>query len=491
MSRRMKPTINPQILNNGRINSTVIFSSREFILWFQILFILLFIFGNSSHAFQSAALKQLWDVPTGEVKAKTVKSYVMNRIKVEEIYYSSREFKGKPVKIFGYFCYPAKFSGKLPAILLSHGGGGTASRPRAVAWAKRGYAVLAIDLPGKGENRGGSHSSGPYMDVPVLLRTRPDPSYNYLVHAVAATRNGINYLCQRPEVDRARIGMIGLSWGGVLAILTNGQDERLKAAVNVFGAGYIPEGCTWEDWFGAMSTQEISAWYNLIDPRNFLATQHAPILFITGTNDHCYYLPTFQKSFLEVKAEKGLILIPNGKHKFLSSYQTPALAWLDQYLKGKGNSFPTIAIQNPVMKGTEKIVIPVKTSAVKGIKRVSLYISAGGPQQWTIRKWQEIKPHRENGIYYFGLPARSIEPETIFYADVKDKTGRGSSTLVQSLIAIKTAPGKRIFAYSSPIRQTFRHENFHLVGGSGEAVSNLSLAKGAQNYHFIQKGVSY
>ena len=36
--------------------------------------------------------------------------------------------------------------------------------------------------------------------------------------------------------------MIGLSWGGVLTILTNGQDERLKAAVNVFGAGYIPEG---------------------------------------------------------------------------------------------------------------------------------------------------------------------------------------------------------------------------------------------------------
>ena len=458
-------------------------------IWGFLLSILLL--GGNAHAFQSDALKQLWDVPTGEVKAKTVKSYINNRIKIEEIYYSSRPFKGKPVNIFGYFCYPAKFTGKLPAILLSHGGGGTASRPRAVAWAKRGYAVLAIDLPGKGENRLGSRSGGPDMNVPVLLRTRPEPSYNYLVHAVAAARNGINYLCQRPEVDHERIGMIGLSWGGVLTILTNGQDDRLKAAVNVFGAGYIPEGCTWEDWFGAMSTQEITAWYDLIDPKNFLASQHAPILFITGTNDHCYYLPTFQKSFQEIKIEKEVVIIPNGKHKFLSSDQTPALAWLDQYLKGKGNSFPLISIQNPMMKGEEKIVIPVKASAAKGIKRVSLYISAGGPQQWTVRQWQEVKPHLEDGIYYFGLPTRSIEPETVFFADVKDKTGRESSTLVQSLIAIKIAPGKRTFAYSSPIRQTFRHDNFRLVGGSGEVVSNLLLAKGAQSYQFIQKGGSY
>lgn len=456
--------------------------------WGILLSVLLF--GGSAQAFQSEALKQLWDIPTGEVKAQTVKAYKRGTIKVEEVYYQSRPFKGKPVKIFGYYCYPTARKGKLPAILLSHGGGGTASRPRALAWAKRGYAVLAIDLPGKGENRRASRSTGPDMTVPILLRTKPEPSFNYLIHAVAAARNGITYLTQRAEADRNRIGMIGLSWGGVLTILTNGQDERLKAAVNVFGAGYIPEGCTWEDWFTAMSTQERSDWDNYIDPKNFLATQHAPILFISGTNDHCYYLPTFQKSYGEVNCEKNYALIPNGKHKFLSSLQTPSLAWLDRKLK-YGGSFPSIKILPPFQKGEDRIIIPVKVSAGKGLKSVLMYYNAGGPQQWTQKSWLEVKPHTENGIYYFGIPAQRLKPEVLFFVNAKDKQGGLTSTPARALLAIKVAPGKRVYALTAPISQTYRHENIIPIVGTEEVAAHLFLAKNAQSYKLIQKGVSY
>jgi predicted dienelactone hydrolase len=81
-------------------------------------------------SFRSEEMRQLWDVPTTEVKAQTVKTYNRGKIRVEEIYYQSRSFKRKPVKIFGYFAYPRAHSGKLPAIPLSHGGGGTACRAR-------------------------------------------------------------------------------------------------------------------------------------------------------------------------------------------------------------------------------------------------------------------------------------------------------------------------------------------------------------------------
>jgi cephalosporin-C deacetylase-like acetyl esterase len=425
-------------------------------------------------------MRQLWDVPTAEVKAQTVKAYNRGKIRVEEIYYQSRSFKRKPVRIFGYFAYPRVHAGKLPAILLSHGGGGTASLPRSIAWAQRGYAVLAIDLPGKGENRSGSRSTGPDMNVPILLRTQPDPSYNYLVHAVAAARNGITYLTQRKEVDPERIGMIGLSWGGVLTLLTNGQDSRLKAAVNVFGAGYIPEGCTWENRFFTMSAYDKDRWDTYIDPKNFLASQHAPILFITGTNDHCYYLPTFQKSYEDVTVAKNYWLIPNLRHKFLGSAQGPALAWLDGKLKkaAAAAAFPQIQELSIAEKGGDRIVISIRASAAQAVKSVRLYYTEGGPLQWTAKKWQEVVPYQEDGVYYFSLPVRLLQPELLYYVSVKDARGGAASSLVKSLFKARLADGRQTFALSSSIRQVFCHEKpIVLLNGAEAAGAGFFYSK--------------
>jgi cephalosporin-C deacetylase-like acetyl esterase len=441
------------------------------------------------HPTESKMIHELWDVSTRELQAQTIKSYDQGPIRVEEVYYYSRPYKGKPVKIFGYYCFPSSRKGKLPAILLSHGGGGTASRPRAVSWASRGYAVLAIDLPGKGENRTGSRSSGPDMDVLILLRTTPDLTYNYLIHAVAAARNGITYLSQRKEVDPERIGMVGLSWGGVLTLLTNGQDQRLKAAVNVFGAGYIPEGCTWEDWFTSMSAQEKELWNNYIDPKNFLLTQHAPILFITGTNDHCYYLPTFQKSYEEVKAEKRIWLIPNLKHRFLASAAEPALAWLDQKLKWSpatkkpADSFPTIEMLPPFQKDESKIIIPVRVAVHSSVHEVFLYYTTGGPQQWTQKVWKQVAPYEEDGIYYFGIPSKRVQPEILYYASVKDDHGGAASSLVRSLFSVETGDGARTYATSAPINMTYYHrEPIRLLDGLDTTMAPFVLIKKGNNY---------
>ncbi|OGB89765.1 hypothetical protein A2625_06610 [candidate division WOR-1 bacterium RIFCSPHIGHO2_01_FULL_53_15] len=421
------------------------------------ILLILFSTGVKAGPFQSEAMRRLWAVPTNEVRSETIRSYDLGSVRVEEIYYFSRPYKGKPSKIFGYFAYPRARSAKLPAILLSHGGGGTASRSRAVAWARRGYSMLAIDLPGKGENRAGSRSTGPDMVVTNLLRTQPE-NENYLVHAVAAARHGITYLTKRKEVDPDRIGMIGLSWGGVLTLLTNGQDERLKAAVNVFGAGHIPEGSTWEDFFSSMTAADKETWNNYLDPKNFLSSQHAPIIFITGTNDHCYYLPTFQKSYQEVAAEKNYWLVPNLKHRFLDSSQGPALAWLDQRLKNTHDPFPAISELPVFQKREDKIVVPVKAEVHSSVKVARLYYTPGGPQKWTAKTWQEVVPHYEGGIYYFGLPARLLKPDVLYYISVKDDHGGASSTLVRSLFSVKLPDGERTYAVSSPIKAIFRRE---------------------------------
>ncbi len=440
------------------------------------IWIFLFISSMLSSPCSPLDFKELWRLTSPEAAPRIGRSYVQGSVKVREIYYPSRSYKGKPSIIFGYYCVPLFLKERLPAILISHGGGGGASLPTGLRWAKYGYANLIIDLPGKGKQRGGSRSTGPDMDVESLLYTGQELENNYLFHSVAAIRHGIGFLANQPEVDPDRLGMIGLSWGGVNSILTNGQEPRLKAVVNVFGAGFIPEGCTWMDQFTRKLPDELKRWNAFLDPSRFLATQHAPILFITGTNDHCYYLPTFQKSFLKINGEKQLYLIPNLRHQFYQRDEAVALAWLDGKLKKKG-IFPEVTIlpfyQKPanfmvskeltapevrLARAPDHLIVPVMVDSVADIKNLRLYYSQGGPNQWTIKKWQSLAADRDENGYYFKVPHRLIDPEILFFASITNVENRTTSTLVRSLFKMTMENGEQSYAVSPPITRTFKHD---------------------------------
>ena len=450
------------------------------------VFLLIIFFLSPALAFPttSQTLQQLWDIPTDSVRSETIRSYVSDSVQVEEVYINSRAYQGKPVKIFGYYSYPRQSTAPLPAILLVHGGGGTASFQRAVAWARRGYAVLSIDLPGKGENRSGSRSTGPDMFVSNLLNIGPNLEENYLVHAVAAARNAITFLTQRKEVDKERIGMVGLSWGGVITLLTNGQDDRLKTAVNIFGAGYIPEGCTWQDQFAAMGEEERFFWYSSIDPKNFFPSQHAPILFITGTNDHCYYLPAFQKSYAEIPVPKKLYLVPNLKHRFLPDTQRVVFRWLDNQLKTRA-SFPEIELASINIKEDSKIVISTRISSSSQISAVKLLYAPGPPRGWTSKEWKEIPAFQYEGIYYATIPITMLKPEVIFYLTAYDSDGGAASTQIRSLFKLILPSQKEICALSSPIHRINFHQTPLIFLGEN------NLPRSPQIYYSKEKNAYY
>src|SRR3712207_9278492 len=54
------------------------------------------------------------------------------------------------------------------------------------------------------------------------------------------TLRAIDYLQTRPEVDAERIGIMGISGGGMVTLFASALDERLRAAVI---SGYL---CTFE-----------------------------------------------------------------------------------------------------------------------------------------------------------------------------------------------------------------------------------------------------
>lgn len=108
---------------------------------------------------------------------------------------------------------------RLPAMVLHNGFDGTAEEMHfngAVAGAERGYHVLTFDGPGQPAAR---HRDG--------LVFRPD--WENVVGPV------LDWLLARPDIDPDRVGLLGLSMGGLLAPRAAAHESRLAACVAVDG----------------------------------------------------------------------------------------------------------------------------------------------------------------------------------------------------------------------------------------------------------------
>jgi ABC-2 type transport system ATP-binding protein len=117
------------------------------------------------------------------------------------------------------FYLPRDRDQRVPAVLLAHGFGGTKESVRddAESLAERGYAVLTWTAQGFGRSGGQIHLDSPDYEVKDAQRL-------------------LDWLAARPEVrlDAAgdpRVGVVGGSYGGGLALLLAGQDQRVDAIV--------------------------------------------------------------------------------------------------------------------------------------------------------------------------------------------------------------------------------------------------------------------
>jgi hypothetical protein len=114
------------------------------------------------------------------------------------------------------FLHAPESAGKHPGLVLCHGFGGScrgAGHPElAKALEQAGYVVLRFDFRGCGQ------SEGRRGDVIVD-------------EEIADLRHAIDFLAMQPSVDLARIGVIGASLGGSVAIEVAASDARARVCV--------------------------------------------------------------------------------------------------------------------------------------------------------------------------------------------------------------------------------------------------------------------
>ncbi len=339
---------------------------------------------------------------------------------VRSLYYAGEPYGGRPTRVFAYYAVPATSGEKVPAMVLVHGGGGTAFREWVELWAARGYAAIAMDLAGNGPDKKRLPDGGPaqgHQQQFVDIAKGVDQTWPY--HAVANVLRAHSLLRAQPEVDAARTGITGISWGGYLTCITAGLDDRFKVAVPVYGCGYLYENSKWLDAFGQFPADQKALWIENFDPSRYLPGCRIPILFVNGTNDFAYPLDSYQKSYRAVKGPRTLCIKVGMQHSHPHGWAPKEIGiFVDSVLR-KGQPLPRIQSASR----TGKVVTAEFQTTVPVVEAALHYTTVEGP--WTERKW------RSAAACLVGNRVTAELPDTegiVYFLTITDERGATVST---------------------------------------------------------------
>lgn len=131
--------------------------------------------------------------------------------------------------------YEPQVEGKHPAVLVLYGMGGMSKygddfRAYAKELAARGHVAMIVHYFDNGE-QAKDDLVGP--DGPkAAAQTHILQNFTKWLEAV---REGVNYAAKLPNVDANRIGMLGFSMGGYVALSESTRNARVTAVVDYFG----------------------------------------------------------------------------------------------------------------------------------------------------------------------------------------------------------------------------------------------------------------
>jgi len=225
--------------------------------------------------------------------------------------------------------------GPFPAIIYNHGSGPQADpqRPEILGpvFARHGYAFLYMFRRGAGLSADQGTNSVALMNRALEKKgrdARNQLQLQLLETEMGDVRAGLSLLRARPDIDTRRIGCVGHSFGGSLAVLLAERDPDVRATV-LFGAA----AGSWDDSPPLQSRLLAAA-----------RRAKAPTLFVYAAND---FAVAPAKVLGAEMARLGIpnrvqIYAPIGKtpaeghdlvHIGVSIWERDVFAFLDEHLK--------------------------------------------------------------------------------------------------------------------------------------------------------------
>ena len=262
----------------------------------------------------------LWDTPAFE----RAPQHDRQDQGVEAYFLQSVSYNDVPTHVFAYVGIPstATKDNPVPGVVLIHGGGGTAFCDWVKMWNDWGYAAIAIDTEGRIPTDSASLSSASDASFESTKHHGPSnagykdyakpANEQFLYHAIAGAIVANSFLSSFEQVDSRRVGLTGISWGGVIATNAVAYDDRFAFAAPVYGAVAMTGTSRIFGTLYATYPRCSLLW----DDVEMLRSCRTPILFINWEDDPFFAVGATEKC-ANTAMNAGMILIPNLQHSHL------------------------------------------------------------------------------------------------------------------------------------------------------------------------------
>jgi dienelactone hydrolase len=344
---------------------------------------------------------------------------------LKALFYAGLPWKGKPTRVFAWLGVP-KSTEKLPGIVLIHGGGGTAYKEWVRKWNEHGFAAIAIAVEGQIDerNREGPpeilwkrHAFGGPPRIKIYGDSAEPLADQWMYHAVADTILANSLLRSQPEIDPKKIGLSGISWGGVITSTVMGIDRRFAFAIPIYGCGHLADATNF--WGDAL--RENRMYREIWDPVLRIKNATLPALWLSWPGDIHFPLDCQAETYTAAPGPRMVALLPGMKHSHPAGWNPP-----DSYAFAEGivrTGKPWLRQRDAIIAGDR---ITVSFASAKPLeKAVLIWTSDLGSTGE--RHWQEaaaaLETRGETSVATATLPPSG----TAWFMNVRSGALTGSS----------------------------------------------------------------
>lgn len=323
-----------------------------------MVFINSFLYGCTGIAQSDTRLKgkveahfsHLAKVNVSNVLSSTLRADGMLALYLEGEPYTDDQGNTVTSQIFSLYKYPEKpmitASGKTPAMVLVHGGGGTAFSQWVEKWNDAGFAAIAIAVEGQTDVRVESSdnarknntsqwskhmNSGPSRQN-IYADFRKPITQQWMFHAVSATIRAKHYLASQPNIDSQHIGLTGISWGGVITSTVMGFDGDFDFSIPIYGCGFLDS--MQNQYKKALVDNPI--YKNVWEPGIRIKNYKRPSLWLTWLKDKHFALDAQASTYTQLTSEYSVSIKPGIRHGHIAGWRQPESYLFAQQLVNEG-----------------------------------------------------------------------------------------------------------------------------------------------------------
>lgn len=157
-------------------------------------------------------------------------------------------------RVPGILMESTNFSGRRPVVIALHGTDGSKNNMLSLCrkLATNGFVAVAIDGRYHGERKTGRGQTD--YDNAIVRAYHGSGEHPFFYDSVRDVMRLVDYLATRDDVDPERIGLTGISKGGIETYLTAAVDKRIAVAVPFIGVQSFKWALENNDWQGRIGT---------------------------------------------------------------------------------------------------------------------------------------------------------------------------------------------------------------------------------------------